>query len=47
MSNLCQGNQLAVGLAGRILKLANMNMFTAGLLVVCALLPEIILIVER
>lgn len=47
MSNLCQGNQLAVGLAGRILKLANMDVFTSGWLVVCALLSEMILIVER
>lgn len=46
MSNLRQGNQLAVGLAGGVLKLANTNVFTTGWLVLCVLASEIILILE-
>lgn len=46
MLNLRQGNQLAVGLAGRVLKLENINVFTTGWLVVYVLLSEIILILE-
>jgi len=45
MLNLRQGNQLALGLAGKVLKLANTNVFTTGGWL-SVLLSEIILILR-